>query len=106
MRPQVEAHAKAQGLAVVGYYHANERASDSELSPFARRLADVVAKTCPTAFMLLVRPAMARCAACADLLAYAKADADALAQLEGPSPPVAWQVRPSRGRVSLLVTAS
>ena len=52
---QVDAQCKGQqGLQVVGYYHANESLKDTELKPFARRIADRIQQRCPQAVVLLV----------------------------------------------------
>ena len=37
----------SRGLQVVGYYHANESLKDTELKPFARRIADRIQQRCP-----------------------------------------------------------
>eukprot|EP00850_Spirogloea_muscicola_P024070 SM000435S15743 [mRNA] locus=s435:429:2076:+ [translate_table: standard] len=41
-------------LAIVGYYHANERFDDVELGPVARTIADHIARHCPEACALLL----------------------------------------------------
>jgi Uncharacterised protein family (UPF0172) len=57
----VEAHAQATGVAVVGYYHANAAASETDLTPVARRVADAVAAAHPGSVVLLVRATLASC---------------------------------------------
>jgi hypothetical protein len=53
---QVDAYCQGQAdLQVVGYYHANEGLKDTELKPFARRIADRIQQRCPQAVVLLVR---------------------------------------------------
>jgi hypothetical protein len=51
----VEAYATANGLVILGYYHANERPEDGELGAVARRVADKVHANCAAACALLVR---------------------------------------------------
>jgi hypothetical protein len=43
-----------EGLVIVGYYHANERFDDYELSPLARRIAEHIARYTPQAGVLLL----------------------------------------------------
>ncbi|XP_006652142.1 ER membrane protein complex subunit 8/9 homolog [Oryza brachyantha] len=50
----VEDHFAAQGLAVVGYYHANARRDDAELPPVAKRVGDHVFRNFPRAAVLLL----------------------------------------------------
>lgn len=52
---QVEENFGAEGLGVVGYYHANERADDSELRGPAKNIGDQIFRSCPRAAVLLVR---------------------------------------------------
>ena len=52
---QVEEHFGAEGLSVVGYYHANERADDSELRGAAKNIGDHIFRCFPRAAVLLVR---------------------------------------------------
>ncbi|PKA59978.1 ER membrane protein complex subunit 8/9 like [Apostasia shenzhenica] len=51
---QVEEHFGADGLAVVGYYHANERHDDSELGGAARKIGDHIFRYFPQAALLLL----------------------------------------------------
>lgn len=53
---QVEDYCTAQkeALVIVGYYHANERFDDYELSPLARRIGDHIARYTPQACVLLL----------------------------------------------------
>ncbi len=51
----MEAYATANGLVILGYYHANERPEDGELGAVARRVADKVHANCAAACALLVR---------------------------------------------------
>ncbi|EEC76906.1 hypothetical protein OsI_15138 [Oryza sativa Indica Group] len=50
----VEDHFAAQGLAVVGYYHANTRRDDADLPPVAKRVGDHVFRNFPRAAVLLL----------------------------------------------------
>uniref|UniRef100_A0A0D3FTK3 MPN domain-containing protein n=1 Tax=Oryza barthii TaxID=65489 RepID=A0A0D3FTK3_9ORYZ len=50
----VEDHFAAQGLAVVGYYHANARRDDADLPPVAKRVGDHVFRNFPRAAVLLL----------------------------------------------------
>jgi hypothetical protein len=99
----VEAHAQATGQRVVGYYHANALARDTELPTAARRVADALAAAHPGCIVLLVRKTqqrvcggsthpgfVARLTHCNCL--SPQADAQALAERETALPPVAWQV--------------
>ncbi|KAL2650178.1 hypothetical protein R1flu_018306 [Riccia fluitans] len=43
-----------EGLVIAGYYHANERVDDYELSPLARKIGDHIARFCPQAGVLLL----------------------------------------------------
>ena len=54
MGRQVEAHFSGQGLRIVGYYHANERAGDLELSPVGKKIAEKIASQFPNAVAMLV----------------------------------------------------
>jgi hypothetical protein len=51
---QVEEHCQQQGLAIVGYYHANEYMDDMELPVSAKKIASKIASHCPQAAALLV----------------------------------------------------
>ncbi|MCO5573198.1 hypothetical protein L7F22_026965 [Adiantum nelumboides] len=53
---QVDEYLCAQGgkLQIVGYYHANERFDDLELSPVARKIGDHIARYCQKAVILLI----------------------------------------------------
>ncbi|XP_078428639.1 ER membrane protein complex subunit 8/9 homolog [Wolffia australiana] len=51
---QVEEHFGAQGLSIVGYYQANERFDDDELSGSARRIGDHIFRHFPLAALLLL----------------------------------------------------
>lgn len=51
---QVEAHYEAQHLRIVGYYQANERAGDLELSSAGKKIADKIASHFPGAVALLI----------------------------------------------------
>lgn len=42
------------GLSIVGYYHANERFDDYELSSVARKIGDHITRSCPQAGIFLV----------------------------------------------------
>ncbi|XP_020255798.1 ER membrane protein complex subunit 8/9 homolog [Asparagus officinalis] len=50
----VEEHFGAEGLSVVGYYHANERANDLELKSVAKNIGDHVFRCFPRAAVLLL----------------------------------------------------
>jgi hypothetical protein len=50
----VEDHFAAQGLAVVGYYHANARRDDAELPAVAKRVGDHIFRYFPRAAVLLL----------------------------------------------------
>ncbi|KAI5055391.1 hypothetical protein GOP47_0028912 [Adiantum capillus-veneris] len=52
----VDEHLSAEngGLQIVGYYHANERFDDFELSPVARKIGDHIARYCQKAVILLL----------------------------------------------------
>ena len=52
---QVDALARQRGCEVVGYYHANERLTDLELGPAARKIADRIQQRNAHACVLLVR---------------------------------------------------
>lgn len=45
---------QAEGLSIVGYYHANERYDDVDLGPAAKKVADKIAQYVPQAAVLLV----------------------------------------------------
>mmetsp|Transcript_34962 Transcript_34962/g.89442 ORF Transcript_34962/g.89442 Transcript_34962/m.89442 type:complete len:199 (+) Transcript_34962:70-666(+) len=52
---QIEELTKAGGkLAIVGYYHANERFEDAELGVVAKRISDTISNNCPGACTLLI----------------------------------------------------
>ncbi|MQM01020.1 hypothetical protein Taro_033772, partial [Colocasia esculenta] len=51
---QVEEHFRAQGLGIVGYYHANERFDDNELGGTARKIGDHIFRYFPQAALLLL----------------------------------------------------
>lgn len=51
---QVEEHFGAQDLSVVGYYQANERFNDEQLSGAARKIGDHIFRYFPRAALLLV----------------------------------------------------
>ncbi|RRT72603.1 hypothetical protein B296_00020033 [Ensete ventricosum] len=50
---QIEEHFEAQGLSVVGYYHANERHDDVELGNAAKKIGDHIFRYFPRAAVLL-----------------------------------------------------
>ncbi|XP_044361781.1 ER membrane protein complex subunit 8/9 homolog [Triticum aestivum] len=50
----VEDHFQAQGLAVVGYYHANARRNDADLPAVTKRVGDHIFRYFPRAAMLLL----------------------------------------------------
>ena len=45
---------KGDRLSVVGYYHANERYEDLELSSLAKKIGDHISRYCPQAAILLL----------------------------------------------------
>ena len=45
---------KGDRLSVVGYYHANERREDLELSSLAKKIGDHISRYCPQAAILLL----------------------------------------------------
>lgn len=51
---QVEEHFASDGLGVVGYYHANERHDDTELSGAAKKIGDHIFRYFPQAAVLLL----------------------------------------------------
>lgn len=51
---QVEEHYSAQGLGIVGYFHANERYDDAELNGVAKNIGDHICRYFPQAAVLLV----------------------------------------------------
>ena len=51
----MEEHCQQQGLAIVGYYHANEYMDDMELPVSAKKIASKIASHCPQAAALLVK---------------------------------------------------
>ncbi|XP_020597207.1 ER membrane protein complex subunit 8/9 homolog [Phalaenopsis equestris] len=51
---QVEEHFASDGLGVVGYYHANERQDDTELSGAAKKIGDHIFRYFPQAALLLL----------------------------------------------------
>ncbi|KAM7251967.1 hypothetical protein ACFE04_023850 [Oxalis oulophora] len=50
----IEEYYNAQGLQIVGYFHANERANDSELGAVAKNIGDHISKYFPQAALLLL----------------------------------------------------
>ena len=52
---QIESYAKQKGLQLIGYYHANERFDDTELSSSARKIADKLYANNPLSCAVLVR---------------------------------------------------
>ncbi|XP_077246146.1 ER membrane protein complex subunit 8/9 homolog [Tasmannia lanceolata] len=51
---QIEEHFGAEGISVVGYYHANERFDDFELGNVAKRIGDHIFRYFPHAPLLLL----------------------------------------------------
>ncbi|XP_039134084.1 ER membrane protein complex subunit 8/9 homolog [Dioscorea cayenensis subsp. rotundata] len=51
---QVEEHFGAVGMSIVGYYHANERHDDAELSNAAKKIGDHIFRYFPRAAVLLL----------------------------------------------------
>ncbi|KAG6519192.1 ER membrane protein complex subunit 8/9 homolog [Zingiber officinale] len=51
---QIEEHFEAEGLSVVGYYHANERHNDLELGNAAKKIGDHIFRFFPRAAVLLL----------------------------------------------------
>ncbi|KAJ6834837.1 putative ER membrane protein complex subunit 8/9-like protein [Iris pallida] len=51
---QVEEHFSAEGLTIVGYYHANERHDDADLGSAAKRIGDHIFRYFPRAAVLLL----------------------------------------------------
>ncbi|XP_028549212.1 ER membrane protein complex subunit 8/9 homolog isoform X2 [Dendrobium catenatum] len=51
---QVEEHFASDGLTIVGYYHANERYDDTELSGAAKKIGDHIFRYFPQAALLLL----------------------------------------------------
>lgn len=51
---QIEEYYSSKGLSVVGYFHANERAADAELSGVAKNIGDQIYKYFPQAAIFLV----------------------------------------------------
>mmetsp|Transcript_37119 Transcript_37119/g.51518 ORF Transcript_37119/g.51518 Transcript_37119/m.51518 type:complete len:198 (-) Transcript_37119:169-762(-) len=51
---QVEHHFEEHGLKIVGYYHANERSTENDFSPVARKISDKIFAIAPNACALLV----------------------------------------------------
>lgn len=51
---QIEEHYSGQGLSLVGYFHANERFEDSELSNVAKNVGDHICRYFPQAAILLL----------------------------------------------------
>lgn len=51
---QIEEHYSAQGLFIVGYFHANERYDDAELNGVAKNIGDHICRYFPQAAVLLV----------------------------------------------------
>ncbi|XP_074588462.1 ER membrane protein complex subunit 8/9 homolog [Curcuma longa] len=51
---QIEEHFEAEGLSVVGYYHANERHNDLELGNAAKKIGDHIFRYFPRAAVLLL----------------------------------------------------
>jgi hypothetical protein len=52
---QIEEHYAAKGVNIVGYFHANERFDDHELSGVAKNVGDHIYRYFPQAAILLVR---------------------------------------------------
>lgn len=50
----MEEHFEAVGMSIVGYYHANERHDDAELSNAAKKIGDHIFRYFPRAAVLLV----------------------------------------------------
>ncbi|XP_020879496.1 uncharacterized protein LOC9307605 [Arabidopsis lyrata subsp. lyrata] len=50
----IEEHHVAQGLSIVGYFHANERFDDVELCGVAKNIGDLISRYFPQAPILLV----------------------------------------------------
>lgn len=50
----MEEHFSSQGLEIVGYFHANERSDDLELSGVAKNIGDHICRYFPHAALLLV----------------------------------------------------
>ncbi|KAK3008695.1 hypothetical protein RJ639_015244 [Escallonia herrerae] len=50
----IEEHYGAQGLSIVGYFHANERFDDAELGNIAKNIGDHIYKNLPQAALLLL----------------------------------------------------
>ncbi|KAK9127279.1 hypothetical protein Syun_016076 [Stephania yunnanensis] len=51
---QIEEHFGAQGMSIVGYYHANERYDDFELGSIAKKIGDHIYRYFPQAAILLL----------------------------------------------------
>ncbi|KMT18271.1 hypothetical protein BVRB_2g024360 [Beta vulgaris subsp. vulgaris] len=51
---QIEEHYSSQGLSLVGYFHANERADDSDLNNVAKNIGDHLCRYFPQAGVLLL----------------------------------------------------
>lgn len=51
---QIEEYFNDKGLSIVGYFHANERFDDSELSNVAKNIGDHISKYFPISGLLLV----------------------------------------------------
>lgn len=54
MEFQIEEYYNDKGLSIVGYFHANERFDDFELSNVAKNIGDHISKYFPGAALLLV----------------------------------------------------
>lgn len=52
---QIEEYYAAKGLNIVGYFHANERFDDYEVSGVAKNIGDHISRFFPHAALLLVR---------------------------------------------------
>lgn len=51
---QIEEHYGANGMGIVGYFHANERFDDAELGILAKNIGDHICRYVPQAAILLV----------------------------------------------------
>ena len=51
---QIEEYYASKGLGIVGYFHANERSDDCELSGVAKNIGDHIHRFFPQAAILLV----------------------------------------------------
>ncbi|AED96105.2 Uncharacterized protein family (UPF0172) [Arabidopsis thaliana] len=57
----IEEHYVAQGLSIVGYFHANERFDDVELCGVAKNIGDHISRYFPQAPILLVSKCLILC---------------------------------------------